>query len=559
MPANVLVIDDDAEVRNLLLELLKGRGFSANAAGTGADGLKELSAANYELVVLDVHLPDTEGPKLIEDIRARSRDTQIILITGEATLATAIEGIRKHIFDYIPKPFKFSQLMQSIEDALDNQRLTSENRRMLDELTYLNNVTNQISRTVDEDAIMRSMLSLSVEHFHADGGAIYLKGENCWNLCFDAGVEDSFRTSYARIPFHHAVSMQAASAVASFKVSDVNGNSTAWVAVPLRHSENPIGLMILISHSGMKFGEPERRLLTLVGGQVGSSLFYSIAFNKGERRRAFLEGLIDNTGDAVITYTPDGIVRDWNPAATKLYHYESSEATARYLPTVPQDQVEEEKAIISKVMSLGEGVRTETVRLRKGGASLRVEVEYSPVRDSAGNVIAVASISREAAEKKETLPPAKAKNPPCEPPADVMAGQIVKAILPRPLPSPSEDELPAQRPPLNAELREILHENYLGGNGSVDAKQLGGGLTRFFNELGGDFHFEADGASVTVMGNRCPWHSNEHNPTACVLTKDLAAAFAITAWGEARVSLTHCLANHDDYCRIAIKRLGESL
>lgn len=114
----------------------------------------------------------------------------------------------------------------------------------------------------------------------------------------------------------------------------------------------------------------------------------------------YLESLIDNSADAIITTDINGIVTSWNKGAERIYGYTEEEAVGKFLPFVPDFLIDKEKENAEKVKN-GEVLKDiETIRKRKDGTLFEVSLTLSPVKDVSGNVIGISGISRDISEKK---------------------------------------------------------------------------------------------------------------------------------------------------------------
>ena len=548
MQPRVLVIDDDAEIRGVLVELLKGRGYEATVASDGEEGLGLVAESPPNVVILDVHLPDAMGIGLLPRIAALSPDTEVILMSGDATLDSAIEGLRKHAYDYFTKPFKFSQLLSSLEGAMEHQRLQVENRRMLDQLKFLNNLVVQVSRTTDLDTILKQLLSLNMTHFRAESGAVYLRAQDAWKLRQHSGVSRKFLDDFSLLPTTHPLAKDAERGMVSFANAGNGTGSSSWASVPLTHDDRPVGIMVLTAKSGKAFAEEDRRLLTIVGAQAGASILRSTSFHQGEERRQFLEGMIDSAADAVITYSLDGSVTGWNLAATRLYGYGEKEALGRHMLLVPDEERGNIKGIMARVATGEQVPALDAVRMKRNGQPVDVEVAYSPIRDSAGHVLAIASFSHE--RRNGTVPIA---TPLPETRSENRLREILVSLVPSTLISGGE-EGPAKVLPLPSKVSEELREMYLGDQARATPERAAEGAAKLFRDLGGKFEGKATAKEIVLTGRTCPWgNETRHAPAACALTKALALALAQGVWKDARVVLAESLANNDPRCTIVIR------
>jgi len=136
--ARVLLVDDDPEVRNVCREALERSGHQVTAADTGAAALEALRQTDFDVGVLDIVLPDLSGLDLLPAMHERNADTVVILITGFASLETAMGAVRLGAYDYLRKPFTARDLVRTVERGLEGQALKRRNRQLLEQLRLAN-------------------------------------------------------------------------------------------------------------------------------------------------------------------------------------------------------------------------------------------------------------------------------------------------------------------------------------------------------------------------------------------------------------------------------------
>jgi len=122
----ILVVEDDEEARDLLTRLLQGHGFAASGASDGSSAEHALSTTTFDLVLLDLELPDTHGLELLDRVAGRHPSTQFVVVTGHAGVDSAVTAMRQGAFDYIAKPVQTEELLLTIRRALDDVALREE-------------------------------------------------------------------------------------------------------------------------------------------------------------------------------------------------------------------------------------------------------------------------------------------------------------------------------------------------------------------------------------------------------------------------------------------------
>jgi two-component system, sensor histidine kinase and response regulator len=127
---SILVIDDEPGIRQGCRRVLEPRGFHVVTAATSQEGREQIEAGDFDLVLLDVMMPDGRGLDLLEPIRQKNPDTIAIIITGYATVELAVEAIRAGAYDFISKPFLPDMLLIAVNQGLERKRLSLEARRL---------------------------------------------------------------------------------------------------------------------------------------------------------------------------------------------------------------------------------------------------------------------------------------------------------------------------------------------------------------------------------------------------------------------------------------------
>lgn len=135
---NILVIDDNPNARKTLSNILKAKGFDVEEAGTGSEAVASCRAKFFNLVLIDVKLPDISGLEVLKAVRGINEDIVAIMMTGYATLDSSIEAMNNGAFSYITKPVNMEQTLIIIAKALEKQQLSLENKRLLKELAAVN-------------------------------------------------------------------------------------------------------------------------------------------------------------------------------------------------------------------------------------------------------------------------------------------------------------------------------------------------------------------------------------------------------------------------------------
>lgn len=121
--ANILVVDDEKGIREGCRRILTSEGFAVDVAENGKEGLDMAKAKPYDLMLIDLMMPVMGGIELMEQVRQLDPEIIMIVITGFATIETAVDAMKHGAYDYIPKPFAPDQLMAVLNRGLETRRL----------------------------------------------------------------------------------------------------------------------------------------------------------------------------------------------------------------------------------------------------------------------------------------------------------------------------------------------------------------------------------------------------------------------------------------------------
>ncbi len=130
METNILVIDDELGIRQGCRRALEPQGFIVETAATLREGRHKIQAGDFDLVLLDVMLPDGRGIDLLAPIHEKDPDLICVIITGYATVELAVEAIKRGAYDFISKPFTSDLLLMTVRQGLERRRLSLEAKRL---------------------------------------------------------------------------------------------------------------------------------------------------------------------------------------------------------------------------------------------------------------------------------------------------------------------------------------------------------------------------------------------------------------------------------------------
>jgi len=134
MPKNILIIDDEATLRDRLAGVLKEDKWHVQTAGDGASALKEVSERDFDLIICDLMLPDSNGIEILKKVKEINPNTLFIMITAYPTVENAVEAMKIGAKDYVVKPFRFDEIILRVRNLLYHQDVVRENIQLKEEI-----------------------------------------------------------------------------------------------------------------------------------------------------------------------------------------------------------------------------------------------------------------------------------------------------------------------------------------------------------------------------------------------------------------------------------------
>ncbi len=126
--SKILIVDDEPRMCDSLKALLSGQSYDIHTGNSGREAIEYLAGNNFDLVLLDMVMPDMDGFQVMDYIEHQSPDTLVIVITGHASTESAVKALRSGANDYLTKPFEHEELLKTVKNAIDQKRLKSERK-----------------------------------------------------------------------------------------------------------------------------------------------------------------------------------------------------------------------------------------------------------------------------------------------------------------------------------------------------------------------------------------------------------------------------------------------
>ena len=166
---DILIVDDEADIRELVAGILSDEGYNTRTAGDSDSALREIRARRPALVILDIWLQGSrlDGLQVLDEIKKDHAELPVLVISGHGNIETAVTAIKKGAYDFVEKPFKADRILLTVERALEAQRLRKENESLKErlwddfELVGQSHAISQLRQMIDKIAPTNSRILIS--------------------------------------------------------------------------------------------------------------------------------------------------------------------------------------------------------------------------------------------------------------------------------------------------------------------------------------------------------------------------------------------------------------
>jgi len=153
----LLIVDDEKVAVKNLEHVMKKEGYEVTATQSGANALAHLDRQQFDVVLTDLRMEKVDGLQILEKCRENWPDTEVILITGYATLESAVDAMKQGAFNYIAKPFRLDEVRKVVAEAMEKIRLRRENRALREQVESFQGKV----RIITQDGEMQQLLDMS--------------------------------------------------------------------------------------------------------------------------------------------------------------------------------------------------------------------------------------------------------------------------------------------------------------------------------------------------------------------------------------------------------------
>jgi signal transduction histidine kinase len=302
----ILVVDDEPQIVRLCTQILTELGYAVQGVKSGLEALARLKAETFDLLVVDIKMPDVDGLVVLRQARDLDPNLTAVVITGFATMDRAIEALQAGARGFILKPFGFDELVSAIEGALIQRCREQERQRLQAQLPILE-ISQILMSEANVVSLAQQLLGILVQQMEAERGLLLLLSEDPDELFVAAaiGLPDGMvdgteivvkRGSTAEGLLSEgplALGTQSSAHLdAPWQELVVEPDATALVLMPLRTREKDVGVLglsrLVGKRPGATFTPTDLNLLSIVGGQIAIALENTRMYVMEQKRTAEL-------------------------------------------------------------------------------------------------------------------------------------------------------------------------------------------------------------------------------------------------------------------------------
>jgi DNA-binding NtrC family response regulator len=155
MSARILIVDDEEIVIRSCLRILGNGDYEVEAVQDGWEALRKVDETDYDVVILDIMMPEIDGLEVLQRVKETHPDVDVIMVTGHSQIETAVRSMKLGAFDYLPKPFDPDELELVVERALERRRLLQENLDLKTEISSKYRFENIIGSSPQMQSVFR--------------------------------------------------------------------------------------------------------------------------------------------------------------------------------------------------------------------------------------------------------------------------------------------------------------------------------------------------------------------------------------------------------------------
>jgi PAS domain S-box-containing protein len=411
----ILIVDDEVELKNVLVEALTAQGYEAVGFTRGVQALAALQEESFDILLTDLMMTELDGISLLRAGLEVDPNLICIMMTGHGTIQTAVDAMKIGAFDYVLKPFRLQTMLPVLTRAMITRHLRLENVQ-LREAVAIHELSETIAFTLDPKTVLSKLADGALQQSQADEVSVLLPTLDGKEF-YVAAVrgEGRQRLLGERVPFGESISSWVARQheplILNGEVDDERfvaewprPEIRSAVSIPMLVAKRLIGVLNLNAVGRPRpFTLGQMKALTILAGTAAAALESASLYTQVRQAEADYRSIFENAGEGIFRRTTDGKFITANPAMAEILGYQSAEElmsevneVASRLYVDPNRQIEWERRLHEDERLVG----FESQYRRKDGSFVWLSESARAVRNEQGAILYFEGIAEDVTERK---------------------------------------------------------------------------------------------------------------------------------------------------------------
>ena len=332
----IQIVDDEVELKNVLVEALTSQGYETSGFTSGEDALAALRENAFDVVLTDLMMPGMDGITLVK--RALQIDPHLIAImmTGQGTIQTAVDAMKEGAFDYVLKPFRLQTMLPVLTRAMNTRHMRLENLQ-LRETVAIYELGQTIAFTLDPQTVINKLADAALQQTDADEVSVLLPVGDGSDELYVAAVrgENRERLLGERVPLDEGISGWVARAreplILNGEINDARFRSL-WphpeihsaISIPMHVAGKLVGTINVNALSRPRpFTLGQMKALTILAGTAAAALESASLYTQVQEAEKNYRSIFENAVEGIFQSTAEGRFITMNPAMADILGYGS--------------------------------------------------------------------------------------------------------------------------------------------------------------------------------------------------------------------------------------------
>ena len=396
----ILVVDDEVELKYILVEALTAQGYETIGLTSGDQALAMLRTERFDVVLTDLMMPGMDGITLVQEGLLIDPHLICIVMTGQGTIQTAVDAMKVGTFDYVLKPFQLHALFPILTRAINVRHMRLENLQ-LRETVAIFELAQTIALTLDQQTVIGKLADAVMKQTEADEVSVLLPAQDNSEELYIAAVRGNNRERMLgqRVPLEKTISgwvarerqplmFEGAIDDERFHTLWPHPEITSSISIPMQVGKKIIGIININAISRLRpFTLAQLKVLTILSGTAAAALESASLHTQVRRAEKNYRSIFENAVEGIFQSTIDRRLLTVNPSMARILGYDSPADLIASLNDIPnQLYVNPEDATeVTRALEAEEIVQGfEFEAYRKDGSQIWLSMNIRLVRDENG-------------------------------------------------------------------------------------------------------------------------------------------------------------------------------